>query len=225
MWSSVRHIPSMVGPCFQVRWSHGRTPLGAAWISEKGSFASFHQSCQTMPSSAIPTKVPVEVARGGSGVESGIGNKRTADEGKFQAPSLQAQGPLLPFAQGCTRERTRLAFASLCQASRKLRATALATCWNNRRKPVLFPRAPSSYWLVPHLSGRPRALCRFKDVSTVLPLLEVNHIPTAVVLTSHDRHWFVLAQMNGSRRALPQPSTLLTVSAWRPSPLFRSGFG
>ena len=61
------------------------------------------------------------------------------------------------------------------------------------------PRAPSSYWLVPHLSGRPRALCRFKDVSTVLPLLEVNHIPTAVVLTSHDRHLFVLAQMNGSR--------------------------
>ena len=141
MWSSVRHIPSMVGPCFQVRWSHGRTPLGAAWISEKGSFASFHQSCQTMPSSAIPTKVPVEVARGGSGVESGIGNKRTADEGKFQAPSLQAQGPLLLFAQGCTRERTRLAFASLCQASRKLRATALATCWNNRRKPVLFPES------------------------------------------------------------------------------------
>ncbi|CAE7910651.1 unnamed protein product [Symbiodinium necroappetens] len=32
----------------------------------------------------------------GCRVEPGVGNKRAPDEGKFQAPSLQAQGPLLP---------------------------------------------------------------------------------------------------------------------------------
>ncbi|CAE7228130.1 unnamed protein product [Symbiodinium sp. CCMP2592] len=151
-------------------------------------------------------------------IEPGQGSTKGEDAGRCQTPVLQAAGPTLPLDStewideidrpvaeilDCLRwvgtdvdptnepaiwEQTRLAFASVCTTTRRLRITAqtfLETELPRLRRDIAtplrrvlewVPTADLVEWIVPASDPTPDSVCTFRDGALVLDALEVAAI-------------------------------------------------